>query len=94
MGKEDLRIRLTVTAALLILCGCASTNSVEDWYLAGANDEKISQDLIGCEIRAAVASADAGSGAQTSGQMLLAQTLTERRVRSLCMQAKGYELKP
>lgn len=85
--------RLAVSAVLLILCGCASTNSIEDWHLAGANDEKISQDLIECEIRAAVASADAGSGAQTSGQMLLAQTLTERRVRSLCMQAKGYELK-
>ena len=86
--------KLTVTAALLILSGCASTNSIEDWYQAGANDEKISEDLIECEIRAAVASADAGAGAQTSGQMLLAQTLTDRRVRSLCMQAKGYELKP
>jgi hypothetical protein len=32
--------RLAVSAVLLILCGCASINSIEDWHLAGANEKK------------------------------------------------------
>jgi hypothetical protein len=74
------------------LGGCASTNSIFDWTHAESSKEQTAQDLIECEIRAAEASADAGAGAQTSGQMLLAKTMTERKVRTFCMQSKGYRL--